>query len=216
VLKVKERLTGAIILVALIVLLVPELLTGPVRTTTRAAAVASSAEGPPLLSYTIKLGDDARARSAAPAASGPAQPAPLTASAAADPAGTAAPPAPAGATTPVEPAAPAAVAPAAVAPAAVAPAAATAPPAAGPGGKSAAAAPGAGWVVQLGSFASHANAEQLARKVHAQGFTVSVSQGSRGRRLYRVRVGPVADRPAAMQLAQRLRASGHSGAVVPL
>jgi cell division septation protein DedD len=111
------------------------------------------------------------------------------------------------------------VAPAAVAPAAVAPAAATAPPApaaAGPGSKSAAAAPGAGWVVQLGSFASHANAEQLARKVHAQGFTVSVSQGSRGRRLYRVRVGPVADRPAAMQLAQRLRASGHSGAIVPL
>ena len=218
-LKVKERLTGAIILVALIVLLVPELLTGPVRTTTRAAAVASSPEGPPLLSYTIKLGDDARARSAAPAASGPSQPAPLTASAAADPAGTAAPPAPAGATTPVEPAAPAAAAPATVAPAAVAPAAATPPPApaaAGRGGKSAAAAPGAGWVVQLGSFASHANAEQLARKVHAQGFTVSVSQGSRGRRLYRVRVGPVADRPAAMQLAQRLRASGHSGAIVPL
>jgi len=215
VLKVKERLTGAIILVALIVLLVPELLTGPVRTNTRAAAVASSAEGPPLLSYTIKLGDDARARSAAPAASGPAQPAPLTASAAADPAGTAAPPAPAGAPmTPVEPAAPAAVAPAAVAPAAAP--APPAPAASGPGGKSAAAAAGAGWVVQLGSFASHANAEQLARKVHAQGFTVSVSQGSRGRRLYRVRVGPVADRPAAMQLAQRLRASGHSGAIVPL
>ena len=214
-LKVKERLTGAIILVALIVLLVPELLTGPVRTNTRAAAVASSAEGPPLLSYTIKLGDDARARSAAPAASGPAQPAPLTASAAADPAGTAAPPAPAGAPmTPVEPAAPAAVAPAAVAPAAAP--APPAPAASGPGGKSAAAAAGAGWVVQLGSFASHANAEQLARKVHAQGFTVSVSQGSRGRRLYRVRVGPVADRPAAMQLAQRLRASGHSGAIVPL
>jgi DedD protein len=208
VLKVKERLTGAIILVALIVLLVPELLTGPIRTSTRAAAVASSAEGPPLLSYTIKLGDDARARSAAPAASGPAQPAPLTASAAADPAGTAAAPAPAAAATPpVEPAAPAA---------ATTPPAPAAPPAAGPGGKSAASAPGSGWVVQLGSFASHANAEQLARKVHAQGFTVSVSQGSRGRRLYRVRVGPVADRPAAVQLAQRLRASGHSGAIVPL
>jgi DedD protein len=211
VLKVKERLTGAIILVALIVLLVPELLTGPIRTSTRAQAVASSAEGPPLLSYTIKLGDDARARSAAPAASGPAQPAPLTASAAADPAGTAAAPAPAAAaTTPVEPAAPAA---ATTPPAPPAPAA---PPAAGPGGKAAASAPGTGWVVQLGSFASHANAEQLARKVHAQGFTVSVSQGSGGRRLYRVRVGPVADRPAAVQLAQRLRASGHSGAIVPL
>jgi DedD protein len=208
VLKVKERLTGAIILVALIVLLVPELLTGPIRTSTRAQAVASSAEGPPLLSYTIKLGDDARARSAAPAASGPAQPAPLTASAAADPAGTAAAPAPAAAsTTPVEPAAPAA---------ATTPPAPPAPPAAGRGGNAAASAPGPGWVVQLGSFASHANAEQLARKVHAQGFTVSVSQGSGGRRLYRVRVGPVADRPAAVQLAQRLRASGHSGAIVPL
>jgi DedD protein len=214
VLKVKERLTGAIILVALIVLLVPELLTGPIRTSTRAQAVASSAEGPPLLSYTIKLGDDARARSAAPAASGPAQPAPLTASAAADPAGTAAAPAPAAAsTTPVEPAAPAA---ATTPPAPPAPPAPAAPPAAGPGGKAAASAPGTGWVVQLGSFASHANAEQLARKVHAQGFTVSVSQGSGGRRLYRVRVGPVADRPAAVQLAQRLRASGHSGAIVPL
>ena len=39
----KERLTGAIILVALIVLLVPELLTGPVRSAPRATAVASSA-----------------------------------------------------------------------------------------------------------------------------------------------------------------------------
>jgi DedD protein len=218
VLKVKERLTGAIILVALIVLLVPELLTGPIRTTTRAAAVASSPEGPPLLSYTIKLGDDARARNAAPAASGPAQPAPLTASAAADPTAAAPPPAPAdAATTPVEPAAPPAAAPPAAAPAAsTAPPAPPAPAAAGPGGKSAAGAPGAGWVVQLGSFASHANAEQLARNVHAQGFTVSVSRGSGRRRLYRVRVGPVADHPAAVQLAQRLRASGHSGAIVPL
>src|SRR3984885_2182597 len=156
VLKVKERLTGAIILVALIVLLVPELLTGPIRTSTRAQAVASSAEGPPLLSYTIKLGDDARARSAAPAASGPAQPAPLTATAAADPAGTAAGPAPAAA----EPAAPAAPT---TPPAPPAPAA---PPAAGPGGKAAASAPGTGWVVQLGSFASHADAQPLARQGH--------------------------------------------------
>src|ERR1700733_679574 len=100
VLKVKERLTGAIILVALIVLLVPELLTGPIRTSTRAQGVAPPAEGPPFLPYPIKLGDEARARSAAPAASGPAQPAPLTASAAADPPGTAAAPAPAAAPGP--------------------------------------------------------------------------------------------------------------------
>ena len=66
----KERLTGAILLVALIVLLVPELLTGPIRSAPRAAAVASAAEEPPLRSYTIKLGDEPHARDSA-AHSGP-------------------------------------------------------------------------------------------------------------------------------------------------
>jgi cell division protein FtsN len=69
-------------------------------------------------------------------------------------------------------------------------------------------------MVQLGSFASRVNAEHLAQKVHAQGFVVSVSQGSSGRRLYRVRVGPAHDRAAAAQLEQKLRASGHSGSIV--
>ena len=73
----KERLTGAIILVALTVLLVPELLTGPVRFAPRAASVAPSAEEPPLRSYTINLADDTHSRSAA--ATGPLQPTPLTA-----------------------------------------------------------------------------------------------------------------------------------------
>jgi len=73
---VKERLTGAIILVTLIVLLVPELLTGPVRSAPRANAVASSAEEPPLRSYTIKLADEAHPRGAA-VHNGPEQPAPL-------------------------------------------------------------------------------------------------------------------------------------------
>src|SRR6185312_1565158 len=40
---VKERLTGAIILVALIVLLVPELLTGPIRKKSAPAASSSAA-----------------------------------------------------------------------------------------------------------------------------------------------------------------------------
>jgi cell division protein FtsN len=70
------------------------------------------------------------------------------------------------------------------------------------------------WMVQLGSFASRTNAEHLARQVRAQGFPVSVSQGASGRRLYRVRVGPARDHTAAAQLAQRLRASGHSGSLV--
>jgi len=53
---VKERLTGAIIVVALLVLLVPELLTGP---GSRAPAKAEGAEGAQLRSYTIDLQDDA-------------------------------------------------------------------------------------------------------------------------------------------------------------
>ena len=54
----KERLTGAIILVALIVLLVPELLTGPVRSAPRSVAVASSRTAITLLHH------QARGRSA--------------------------------------------------------------------------------------------------------------------------------------------------------
>ena len=71
------------------------------------------------------------------------------------------------------------------------------------------------WMVQLGSFASRTNAERLARQVKAGGFKVSVSQGSSGRRLFRVRVGPAHDREAATQLAAKLRAAGHSGSIVP-
>jgi len=70
-------------------------------------------------------------------------------------------------------------------------------------------------VVQLGSFANRSNADRLAKQVHSQGFPVSVSQGSSGRRLYRVRVGPAKDRAAADQLATQLRASGHKGSIVP-
>ena len=56
----KERLTGAIILVALLVLLVPELLTGP--GSFKMAAKPAGAEGAPLRSYTIDLQDDAASR----------------------------------------------------------------------------------------------------------------------------------------------------------
>ncbi|HVN46261.1 MAG TPA: SPOR domain-containing protein [Steroidobacteraceae bacterium] len=200
----KERLTGAIILVALIVLLVPELLTGPVRSAPRSVAVASSAEEPPLRSYTIKLADEPRAREAL-SRSGPEQPAPL---AAAPPPATATP-VPAGEATSGSGSASSAGAASAPVP--------THPPASSP--TRATAAVGAaestdGYVVQLGSFASRANAERLARQVHAQGFVVSVSQGSSGH-LYRVRVGPAHDRAGASELAQQLQAHGHDGKIVP-
>jgi len=205
---VKERLTGAIILVALIVLLVPELLTGPIGAASRTAALASSPEEPPLRSYTIKLAEDAHPGSAI-AHGGPEQPAPLPAS----PAESSASPPPASEEPPRSSAPPpaTALAPATHSPPATPPSAA----AGAPVGPAAAAAGSSGiYVVQLGSFASRANADRLARQVRAQGFTVSVSQGSSGH-LYRVRVGPAHDHDAASELAQQLGARGHAGKIVP-
>jgi DedD protein len=201
---VKERLTGAIILVALMVLLVPELLTGPVRSAPETPAVTPSTEGAPLRSYTIKLSDDAHARNAAGGSAPPEQPALIERPPAAAPPVEAArgppPPALADGASRAPSAAPAGKA--------AAPPAAASPAMSGEGGSGA-------WVVQLGSFAQHANAERLARQVKAQGFRVSVSQEGSGRRLYRVRVGPAQDRSAATQLATQLQAAGHRGAVVP-
>jgi DedD protein len=66
--RVKERLTGAIILVAVLVLLVPELLSGPEQYTMQSESAEGSA---PLRSYTIDLADDA-SRRATPPTSAPA------------------------------------------------------------------------------------------------------------------------------------------------
>jgi cell division septation protein DedD len=188
---VKERLTGAILLVALIVLLVPELLTGPVRSAPP-VAVPASTEEPPLRSYTITLGEDARAHGAAQPTSAAPQPVP----------------------------APEAVAAPGAAPAAASPTSATPPPVppATPPASAPAPAPGEGsgaWMVQLGSFSIRGNAEHLAQKLKKQGYAASVSQGTGGRHLYRVRVGPVPDHAAANQLQAKLQAAGHAGSVVP-
>jgi DedD protein len=194
---VKERLTGAAILVALIVLLVPELLRGPFHTV--AHPVAASDEAPPLRSYTIKLGDDAHG-AAAPAASGPQQPAPISS-------------APETQQAQAEPAAPPVTEPA---PAATRPVPAPAPvehAASAPPVPAETAGSGA-YMVQLGSFASRDNAERLAKQVRSQGFTVSVARGTTGRHLYKVLVGPAHDRAAAAQLEVKLHAVGHSGSVV--
>jgi cell division septation protein DedD len=90
---VKERLTGAIILVVLIVLLVPELLSGPSRSAPPPqASLATSSEEAPLRSYTINLADDphtggtAGAASSSAQATGPAQPTAITESLPANPA----------------------------------------------------------------------------------------------------------------------------------
>lgn len=185
---VKERLTGAIILVALIVLLVPELLTGPIRSAPPAAAAGE--EGT-MRSYNIDVTEDAPARAATPPAA--AAPQPVTAA----PAPQEAAPVPAVAASEASPAPPPASTPA------------PAPSTAAATGESSGA-----LMVQLGSFASRANADRLAHQLKAQGFTASVSQGSTGRHLYRVRVGPVHDHAAAAALQGKLKTAGHSGSVV--
>src|SRR5207302_29024 len=138
-----------------------------------------SAEEPPLRSYTINLADDAHSRNAAP--TGPLQPTPLEAPA---PLGSGAAQAAAVESTPPAPVLPPQSVPArAAAPSSVALSAANGVAA-------------GSWMVQLGSFASRANAERLARQVRAGGFKVSLSQARSGRRLFRVRVGPAHDREA--------------------
>lgn len=72
-----------------------------------------------------------------------------------------------------------------------------------------------GWGVQLGVFASRENAERLALEVRVKGFKASVSPVTSGsRKLYRVRVGPTADRAAAQELQGRLKAAGRPGGTV--
>ena len=72
------------------------------------------------------------------------------------------------------------------------------------------------WAVQIGSFSSQENAENLAAGLRRQGFAAFLSQhsGPSGP-LHRVRVGPQRDREEAEAMAARLGAAGHRGQVVP-
>lgn len=75
--------------------------------------------------------------------------------------------------------------------------------------------PAHSWAVQLGSFASHENADKLARQLKSQGYAVFVLPGGSGSSLrYRVRVGPMADRGAAAQTAAKLKAAGQTASLV--
>lgn len=73
----------------------------------------------------------------------------------------------------------------------------------------------AGWIVQLGSFSNRANAQGLADKTSAQGFSSYLMPIERsGKTLYRVRVGPPRKtRDEAARLADDLRKAGFKGQV---
>jgi DedD protein len=195
--RIRERLVGAIALVAIVVVLVPELLTGP-RTSARRAADDAAA---PVRSVTIDLAAVERGTIARPAPSAAA----ATAAAATTPAVVAPPPqgSPLAAPSPPPAATPAPI---------ESPLAATPMPAT-PG---IAAVDPQGWVVQLGSFASRDNAERFATSLRAKGYTAFVAEfrGS-GRVLYRVRVGPEQDRARAEAIGARLAREGHRGSIAP-
>jgi DedD protein len=181
--RVKERLIGASILVALIVLVVPELLSGP-RAAAPSAQRAAAISAEPIRNVTVDL---ATSKPPADAESAPAaaQPAASAASAAATPAPDAAPAA-AETPAPVE-------------------TAAFSPTSAAQGS----------WAVQLGSFASRVNADNLAHQLKAQGMPVYVLPGGIGQAArYRVRVGPFADRQAAEKAAAKLKSMGHVSNIV--
>jgi cell division septation protein DedD len=77
--------------------------------------------------------------------------------------------------------------------------------------------PSGGYVVQLGAFGSYANAQSFL--AHAQAQLASAQVEARVRQakgLYRVYVGPFADRAVAMRNAERIeRAFGMPTAVAP-
>jgi DedD protein len=203
--QLKERLTGAALLVLIVVLLVPEMFRGRPASAPRTAS--SALEGPPVRSYTIDLRDNDAAQ---PLPSG----APLSATT----------PQSAGATPPTE--APPVVAPAAAAtgpavsgksadvpqsaaplPAAIKPQSSSPPIAAPAIPTPAHAAAGAGWTVQVGSFARRDFADRMVRQMKAKGFAVQVA-GPDDKGLYRVRSAVFADRARALALRQQMQQKG--------
>ena len=72
-----------------------------------------------------------------------------------------------------------------------------------------------GWVAQVGSFRSEANAARLTAQLKKQGYTAFVMRhGDDGDAMFRVRVGPESARAQAESVAKRLKKDGHDSKVV--
>lgn len=192
--RVKERLIGASILVVLIVLVVPELLSGPKPAPPPPAVLPAAAVSEPNRTVTVDLSTSKSA--AAPEQQAMDEPASAASVASVPPDATAtatATPTPASAS-------------------AVAPTTASAVETAAPPPRSSVR---GSWSVQLGSFASRANADNLTRQMKGQGFAAFVLQGGSGASVrYRVRIGPLSDRESAERTAAKLKALGHVSSLV--
>jgi DedD protein len=197
--QLKERIVGAIVLVALGMLVIPALLDGPDPSADTVGVVLSDQEEG-TKTHRIRL--DVQENAPATPSSGRisrAQPDPVTMPASTVKQGAAEAQSVDERNPPAESPARPNVSPPKPAPAPVAPT----PP------------PTGSWAVQVGSFSRKQNADRLARELGERGFDVSVSvvKGSGGT-MHRVRVGPVEDRDSAEALRVRLEASGQPGRVV--
>ena len=204
----RNRLTGAVILVLLAVLLLPELLTGAGGTATRTPSTAGATPegGAPLQTLQIDLSGTARG----PAGSAPPPPEVMDDQAEGLDVDPAAPPPVVRLPVPeaITTAPPTTAPPAAVSPAATPPTAA--PPTAAPVDPTA-----TRFYVQVGTFATRERAETAQKDLARRGFKVIINETTSGvRRLHRVRVGPVADRAAAVALEARLRSLAPDRAIV--
>ena len=213
----RARLIGAAVLVALAVLLIPELLSGRKPDKSGDEVVAAA---PGTRTFTIELaGSGQDPASAAGSVAG------STAGAAPDRA-VAPASAPQSATTDATPALPADGKPADPAPGRDAGASPPAPQRPAPEAKADLPAPAArsdaaastaqgGWAVQVGAFSTAASADKLATELKSAGYRAYVSPVSKsGKTLQRVRVGPEADRSRAEDIAAKLKARGLPATVV--
>jgi len=215
----KARLIGATVLVALAVLLIPELLSGRKQESPAAVPEAATARG--TRTFTIELAGGPQGSTvseAPPAARNAPLPVPPTTEAATPPASVAA-------EQPgtAEPAAPVSEA---AQPVRVAQAANPEPsPTAAPTARSTVPEPApaptptipgrGGWAVQVGAFGSAASAAKLVNQLHEAGYKAYVSPVSRsGKTLHRVRVGPEAERSEAESLVAGLKVRGLPATVV--
>jgi DedD protein len=177
--RVRERLIGALVLVAIVVLVVPAILKG------REPAPAALPESAPTRRVEVPIGNpvpvpeeqilvpEPTPSNPAPAKPPPPRPEPKAKAATAAPESTAAPPRPAPAPAPVT------------------------------AGTSSA------WAVQLGAFSSRAKADQLVAELRKRRYAAFVLEyRASGQVLYRVRVGPEQDRKRAEEIAARLAKDG--------
>jgi DedD protein len=213
--RVKERLIGASILVVLIVLVVPELLSGPKSAAPSATPAAIFPANTPEATRSVTL-DLATSK-----ATENSEVEPVEAAKRAEP-----PPAPAPTAGSSSPAVPTTAAPTSTAPTSSGPTSSgptnSAPTNGAPTStkpvETAAPSPislRVSWAVQLGSFASRTNADNLSRQLRGQGFSVYVLSGGSGASVrYRVRVGPLADRDSAERTAAKLKSIGHVSSLV--